>query len=127
MDIPFLLDASINQAGLGTWIIHLVINAAGLMLAAHLLEGVSVADFTRALILAVLLAVLNGTLGVVLDFVSTPLRWLTLGLFSLVVDAVVLTVADYFMKGFKLKSFTWALALSAVIAIFNTLSNWFFF
>jgi putative membrane protein len=52
---------------------------------------------------------------------------LTLGLFSIVVDAVVLKVADYFMKGFAIKSFSWALAMAVVLAIFNTLSSWIFF
>lgn len=127
MELTFLLDAGVSQAGLGTWIIHILINAAGLMLAAYLLSGVSISDFSRALILAVVLALLNSTLGTVLDFISTPLRWLTLGLFSIVIDAIVLTVADYFMKGFTLKSFSWALAMAAVVAVFNTLSSWIFF
>ena len=127
MDVLLLLDAGVSQASLGTWVLHILINAASLMAAAYLLSGVTLPDFTKALILAVVLALLNSTLGVALDFISTPLRWLTIGLFSLVVDAIVLKVADYFMKGFSLKSFGWALAMAAVVAIFNTLSNWIFF
>jgi putative membrane protein len=129
MDLTLFLDASVNQAGLGigSWIIHILINAVVLMAAAYILSGVTISDFTRAIILAVILAILNSTLGAVLDFVSTPLRWLTLGLFSLVVDAVVLKIADYFMKGFSIKSFGWALILALVLAIFNTISSWIFF
>ncbi|MCB0631937.1 MAG: phage holin family protein [Saprospiraceae bacterium] len=129
MDLTLFLDASVNQAGLGlgTWIIHILINAVALMAAAYILEGVTISDFTRAILLAVVLAVLNSTLGAVLDFVSTPLRWITLGLFSVVVDAIVLKVADYFMKGFSIRSFSWALLLAVVLAIFNTLSSWIFF
>lgn len=127
MAFQLLLDSSASEAGLGTWLVHILINAVSLMIAAYLLSGVSITDFTRALILAVVLALLNGTLGWVLDLISTPIRWLTLGLFSLVVDAVVLMVADYFMKGFTIKSFSWALALSVILAIFNTLSDWIFF
>lgn len=129
MDHTLFLDAFANQSGLGigSWIIRILINAVALMAAAYVLSGVSITDFTRAVILAVVLALLNATLGSVLDFVSTPLRWLTLGLFSIVVDAVVLKVADHFMKGFTIKSFSWALALAVVLAIFNTLSSWIFF
>ncbi|PHN03404.1 phage holin family protein [Flavilitoribacter nigricans] len=126
MDLPLLLDGMM-QASLGSWILHILVNALALMAAAYLLSGVTISDFTRALILAVVLALLNSTLGVVLDFISTPIRWLTLGLFSIVVDAVVLKVADYFMKGFSIKSFSWALIMAVVLAIFNTLSNWIFF
>lgn len=127
MELPFLLDSGMMQAGLGTWILHILINALVLMATAYLLSGVTISDFTRALILAVVLALLNSTLGVVLDFISTPIRWLTLGLFSIVVDAIVLKVADYFMKGFSIKSFSWALVMAVVLAIFNTLSSWIFF
>lgn len=127
MDLLLLLDAGVNEASLGTWALHILVNAASLMAAAYFLSGVTLSDFTKALILAVILALLNSTLGAVLDFISTPLRWLTIGLFSLVVDAIVLKVADYFMKGFSLKSFGWALAMATVVAIFNTLSNWILF
>lgn len=127
MDTTLLLDSTITQAGLGTLILHVLVNALALMAAAYVLSGVTISDFTRAVLLAVVLALLNSTLGAVLDFISTPLRWLTLGLFSIVVDAVVLKVADYFMKGFTIKSFSWALALAVVLAIFNTLSSWILF
>lgn len=127
MFTTLLLDIEVAQASVGSWIVHVLINAAVLMAAAYMLRGVTITDFTRALLLAVVLALLNATLGAVLDFVTTPLRWLTLGLFSLVVDAIVIKIADYFMKGFDVKNFTWALLLAAVLAIFNTLTGWIFF
>lgn len=126
MDSLLLLDG-VMQAGLGSWILHVLVNALALMAAAYLLSGVTISDFTRAIILAVVLSFLNFTLGAVLDFLTTPLRWLTLGLFSIVVDAIVLKVADYFMKGFSIRSFSWALAMAVVLAIFNILSNWILF
>lgn len=122
-----LLDMEVSQASVGTWIISILINGAVLMGAAYLLRGVTISDYTRALLLAVVLALLNSTLGAVLDFVSTPLRWLTLGLFSLVVDAIVIKIADYFMKGFEVKNFVWALVLAAVLAVFNAITGWILF
>lgn len=98
-----------------------IINALVLMGAAYLLKGVQIQDFVRALIVAAVLAVLNMTLGAVLDFFTTPIRWITLGLFSLVVDAVVIMVADYFLKGFTVKGFGWALLLAVFMAIANSL------
>lgn len=107
------------QAGLGSFLINVLIMSLVLMGAAYLLNGVVIEDFTRAIIVAILLAILNATLGRFLDFVTTPLRWITLGLFSLVVDAVILMTAAYFLKGFTIKNFSWALLMAIFVAIAN--------
>ncbi len=114
----FFLDALV-QASLGHILLKTLLNALALMAGAHLLRGVEVADFTRALIVAVLLSVLNATLGAILDWLSFPLRILTLGLFSFVVDAVVLLLAAYLLKGFTIRNFGSAFFLAIVLAIVN--------
>jgi putative membrane protein len=76
-------------------------------------------DFTRALIVAFVLGILNATLGKFLYFITTPLRWITLGIFSLVVDAVVLMIAAHFLKGFNIKNFSWAFLLAIFVALAN--------
>lgn len=118
--------AFLGHASLGLFILKMVLNAAALFGATFILRGVYIKDFTGALILALVLAFLNGTLGALLNFFATPLTWLTLGLFAFVVDAVVLMVADYFMKSFKIKSFIWALALAVVLAVFNGILHFIF-
>lgn len=90
-----------------------------LMGSAYLLEGIKIEDFTRALIVAFVLAILNATLGRILDTITAPLRWITLGLFSLVVDAAILMIAAYFLKGFTIKNFSWALLMAIFVAIAN--------
>lgn len=107
------------QAGLGSFLINVLLMSLVLMGAAYLLNGVEIEDFTRAVIVAVVLALLNATLGSFLDFITTPLRWITLGLFSLVVDAVVLMTAAYFLKGFTIKNFSWALLMAIFVSIAN--------
>ena len=83
------------------------------------MKGVEIKDFTRAIIIAIILSFLNATIGNFLDFITTPLRWLTLGIFSFVIDAMVLLVAAQFMKGFTIKSFGTAFVLAIVLSIFN--------
>ena len=114
-----LLDVVVSPRGgmLFSWII----NALVLMGGAYLLKGIQIQDFVRALIVAAVLGVLNLTLGALLYFLTTPVRWITLGLFSLVVDAIVIMVADYFLKGFTVKSFGWALLLAVFMAIANSI------
>ncbi|MEL6972829.1 MAG: phage holin family protein [Bacteroidota bacterium] len=107
------------QAGLGSFMVNVLLMSLVLMGAAYLLSGVEIEDFTRAIIVAIVLAVLNATLGRFLNFVTTPIRWITLGLFSLVVDAVVLMIAAHFLKGFTIKNFSWALLMAIFVAIAN--------
>lgn len=114
-----LLLETFLQAGLSGFIVRSLLMALVLMGASYLLEGVRVEDFARAVLIAIVLAVLNATLGNLLDFISTPLRWITLGLFSFVVDAIVLMVTAHFMKGFSIKSFGWALLLAVFVAVAN--------
>ena len=112
-----LLDAGFG--GLGEMVIKVLLNALALMAGAHLLKGVESEDFTRAVIIAVFLSVLNATLGSFLDFITTPLRFLTLGLFAFVVDAAMLLLAAHFMKGFNIKNFVSAFFLAIIFSITN--------
>lgn len=114
-----LLDAGLG--GLGEMIIKVVINALALMLGAHLLKGVQVEDFTRAVVIAIVLSLLNATLGSFLDFITTPLRFLTLGLFAFVVDAAMLLLAAYFLKGFRIDTFLSAFLLAIVLSVSNAI------
>lgn len=109
------------QAGFGGFIVKTLIMALVLMGAAYLLEGVDIKDFTRAVILAIVLSILNATIGRLLDFVTTPLRWLTLGLFSIIVDAVVLMIAAHFLKGFTIKNLSWAILMAVIVSLANVI------
>lgn len=120
------MELLLLESDLGTMLIKVLLNALALMAGAHFLKGVQVQDFTRALIVAVLLALLNATLGGVLDFITTPLRFITLGLFSFVVDAILLLVASYFLKGFKIETFGSAFLLAILVGIFNAFLYWMF-
>jgi putative membrane protein len=108
------------------FILTILINAVAVWLGAQFLRGVQVTDFTRALIIGLVVALLNTTLGDFLDWITTPLRWITLGLFSIVVDAIILMIADYFLKGLKIQNFWWAVALAILVAVVNSITHWIF-
>ncbi|MCB0582695.1 MAG: phage holin family protein [Phaeodactylibacter sp.] len=114
-----LLDAGLG--GLGEMIVKVLLNALALMAGAHLLKGVEIQDFTRAVIIAVILSFLNATLGSFLDFITTPLRFLTLGLFAFVVDAAMLLLAAYFLKGFNIRNFASAFFLAIILSVCNAI------
>ncbi len=110
----------------GALVTLFVINVLGLFIGDRLLRGVYLESFGKGLIVALILALLNVTLGRALDFITAPLRWLTLGLFSFVVDALIILLASRLLKGFSVNNFWSAVALAIVIAITNALFHWIF-
>lgn len=117
---PIFLDA-VAHASVGTFVAKTVIIALAVFLGARYLSGITAGDYVQILVIAFFIAILNVTIGSFLDFITAPLRWITLGLFALVVDAIIIMIADYFLDTFKVKSFVWALLLSVIIALTNAL------
>lgn len=113
--------------GLGGLLIGMLVVAAAAFLLAKLLSGVTVSSFGAAVVLAVVLALLNATIGWLLSVLAVPLDFITFSLFSgllaLVINAIVIQVADALLKGFAVRNFWWALGfaflLSLVTGIFN--------
>ena len=119
MQEPLLLEYFIAETSGNSFLLQMLLNALGLMVGARLISGVSIQSFVNALIVAVVLALLNATLGAFMDFVSTPLRWLTLGLFAFIVDALVIKVAAHFLNSFDVRGFLPAVYLAIALSLFN--------
>ncbi len=100
-----------------------LLNAIAVYVGAKLLRGVEVEDFIRAILIGIVLGFLNWSLGGILNFLTLPLNLITLGLFAFVVDAIVLMVVDYFMKGLKIENFWWAFALAIVVSVVNSIGQ----
>jgi putative membrane protein len=100
-------------------LIEILINAVALFVGAKLLSGVTMKNFTQAVIVAIVIAILNATLGMALKIVTLGL--LSLGVFTLLLDAILIQVADFLLGGFKVKSFWWALGLGLIVAIVNSI------
>ncbi|MFT4666477.1 MAG: putative membrane protein [Polaribacter sp.] len=103
-------------------ILVIVTSAIAFYLGAQVLSGVSINNFWQALLVALAIAVLNVTLGIVLKIVT--LGVLSLGIFTLFLDAILIQVADYFVAGIKVKNFWWALALATVVSIIDGVIGW---
>jgi len=118
MGDPIFLDYFIaNTTGNG-FIVQTVLNACALLLGASLIRGVQVKNFVSAVIVAVILALLNATLGAFMDLISAPLRWITLGLFAFIVDAVVILITARYMKNFRVDGFGPAVYLAIALSIY---------
>jgi len=86
-------------------ILHWLISAASLIVAAYLIPGITVVGFGSALVASVAIGFVNATVGTVLKIVTLPLSLLTFGLFFLVINALMLQLAAYFVPGFFVAGF----------------------
>ncbi|HEU4554727.1 MAG TPA: phage holin family protein [Chitinophaga sp.] len=103
-----------------SFLIRLLVSALAAMLTAYLLPGVKLDNFLTALILALVLAVLNLLVRPVLVILTLPATILTLGLFLLVINAVIILLASRLVGGFKVDGFWWALLFSIVMTVINS-------
>lgn len=105
-----------------SWILQLLVNAGVLLLMAYIHPGVKVRSYGTAIGVALVIGILNATLGFLLRL---PLNILTLGLLSffvrLFVSAVVIYLTDKLFSGFELRSFGTAVLVACVLAIVGTL------
>ena len=104
--------------------LHLVlswfVSALALLLVALIIPGIQVRGFGTALLATVVIAVVDATVGPVLRFLTFPLTVVTLGLFLLVVNALLLKLASIFVPGFTVRGFLNALVGSVVLTILNS-------
>ena len=102
-------------------IIKLLITAVVAYFLPKILSGVQVADFTSAIIFAVVLGLLNLIVRPILSLLSLPITILTLGLFSLVLNALIILLADKFTEGINVDGFWWALIFSVALSVITSI------
>lgn len=102
-------------------IIKLLITAVVAYFLPKILSGVQVADFTSAIIFAIVLGLLNLIVRPILSLLSLPITILTLGLFSLVINALIILLADKFTEGINVDGFWWALIFSVALSVITSI------
>ncbi len=85
-----------------------LLNAVALLVVAYLLPGITVASFGSALIAALVLGLLNSLVKPVLVLLTLPITVVTLGLFLVVLNALLFWFAGSILKGFQVNGFWWA-------------------
>jgi len=91
-----------------------ILNAVALLIVAYILPGINVASFGSALVAALVLGLLNTLVKPLLILLTLPITIVTLGLFLLVINALVFWFAGSVLKGFQVNGFWWAV-LGAVV------------
>ncbi len=100
-----------------------LLNAIALLLVAYLVPGFGVSSLYTALVVALVLGIVNAIIKPVLILVTLPINILTLGLFTLVINAVLIWFVSTLIKGFTISSFTAALIGGAILWVISWLTN----
>ncbi len=103
------------------YLINLIISGVGVYLLAYLLPGVHVNDYIDALVVALVISVLNIFVRPVLIFLTIPATIVTLGLFLLVINAVIIWLTHLMLDNFHVDNFWWALLFSILLSVLNSL------
>jgi putative membrane protein len=98
-------------------LIQWVLSAVALLIVSRLVPGFTVAGFGPALIASLVIGLLNATFGLILKIVTFPLTILTLGLFLLVVNSLMILLASYLVPGFSVRGFLPAFLGAVVLSL----------
>ena len=97
------------------------LSGLAVLLTAYVLPGVEVEHFGYALLVAGCISLANVLVKPVLIVLTIPITIVTLGLFLLAINALIILLVDYFVPGFEVDGFWWALAFSLILSIFNSM------
>lgn len=104
-------------------IVRLIISTLAVLVASYLLPGVDVDSFISAVIVAVVLGCLNILVKPILILFSLPAVIFTFGLFIIVINTLIILLADTLIDGFHVNGFWWALLFSVVMWLVSSILN----
>lgn len=102
-------------------IVNLIVSGLAVLISAYILPGVKVDGYVTALIVAIVLGIINAILKPILLLITLPINILTLGLFTFVINAILIILVSNIVPGFKVESFWWALLFSLVLSVINSI------
>jgi putative membrane protein len=104
-----------HTPGIVYTLLHWLVSAAALIITGLIVPGFKVKNFKVALIAAIIIAIANAVLWPILIFLTLPINIITLGLFTFVVNGMVLKICAAFLEGFKID--TWFAAIIGAIIL----------
>lgn len=100
-------------------VITLAVSALAVWVTAKFVPGVELNGASGAIITAIVMGIINTCVRPIIRIFALPITLVTLGLFSLVINAFMILLVDYFVDGFHVNGFWYALLFSVVLSIVN--------
>lgn len=104
-------------------LIQLLINALAFYITAYILPGVTISGYTSLFVIAIIWGILSVVIKPLLIVLTLPITILTLGLFTLVINAVLLIITSNLVPGFHIDGFGTAVIAAIVLSIVNGFLN----
>lgn len=105
---------------MNNFLIRLLLSALAVVICATILPGAHVDGFLIAIVVAGILAVLNVMIKPILVILTIPITILSLGLFLLVINTILVMLASWLVPGFEIDGFWWAFIFSIFLSIINS-------
>ncbi|WP_276389636.1 phage holin family protein [Eudoraea chungangensis] len=101
-------------------ILRILLSALAVVILSKILPGVGVDSYTTAIIVAIVLGLLNFIVKPLLVILTLPITIVTFGLFLLIINAIIILLADNFISGFTVSSIWWALLFSLLLTFLES-------
>jgi putative membrane protein len=102
-------------------LINLIISGLSIFIAAQFLTGVHVTSFVTALIVAAVLTVVNVFIKPIVLILTLPINIMTLGLFTLVINGLMVLLASRLVSGFTVDNVWWAILFGLVVSVISSI------
>ena len=123
--MPGVVYTTGEEEGAMDFIVHILMNAGLLFLVSQLVDGIEVRDGKSAIFGAIVLGVANASVRKLIVLLTLPITFLTLGLFVIVINAIMLMIAAAFVDGFEIKRFSSAVWGGLAFSVLNVLVGMF--
>ena len=105
------------------FITNIIVTAVAVLIVSHLLPGVKVDEFTTSLLVALVLAFMNAIVKPILTILTIPITLLSMGLYLIVINGIIIILTDRLIDGFEVRNFWWALLFSFILSITTGILN----
>ncbi|WP_313111925.1 phage holin family protein [Aequorivita sediminis] len=102
-------------------IVKLLLTALAVVVLAKILPGVAVEGYGSAVIVAIVIALLRLIVKPILVVLTLPITIVTFGLFLLIINAIIILLAGYFVDSFDVTTIWWALLFSLLLSVFQSI------
>ena len=102
-------------------LVHWFVSAASLLIVAYLFPGIEVRGLGTALLAPIVIGFINATVGFIIKILTLPLTVITLGIFWLVINALMLQLAAELVPGFVIHGFFSAFFGAIVLTIVSSI------
>ncbi|SMO54819.1 phage holin family protein [Fodinibius sediminis] len=102
-------------------ITKILVNSLAVLAIGYLLKGIRVKNYWTALGAAILLALVNAFVKPIVVFLTLPITIITLGLFLVVINALMLMLVEALLDGLEIKNFWWAVVFGILLSFVNVI------